>query len=287
MSKSDCLREYQYLVKTSKHHLAHSQEQVEKNDPSCEICWPNEQTYRRFSSDTTIITLEDEQQKENNESNESKTQRSNKEAKNKKKENNEKYIESSNLNIRDTSKNPIGNSKSILSSSTLPLQLQPSFRYNDLYDESSITVPRDFSFLSRYGLHDEENDQNRSKFYSRYQRKSNFGSSIRSSTPKQSLNQPDIAGQATQNSGSTPNWMKDLNSQEQSIFELVAKAKEYFDRNAEPRKTRLVDFPEFKGGNQDPVEWLEAFERACDANKVPENRKVILVTSYLKGTALT
>ncbi|GBC00920.1 hypothetical protein RclHR1_04000001, partial [Rhizophagus clarus] len=184
MSKSDCLREYQYLVKTSKHHLAHSQEQVEKNDPSCEICWPVqrdliENTNQLFSSDTTIITLEDEQQKENNESNESKTQRSNKEAKNKKKENNEKYIESSNLNIRDTSKNPIGNSKSILSSSTLPLQLQPSFRYNDLYDESSITVPRDFSFLSRYGLHDEENDQNRSKFYSRYQRKSNFGSSIR------------------------------------------------------------------------------------------------------------
>ncbi|GET02910.1 hypothetical protein RCL_jg24786.t1 [Rhizophagus clarus] len=36
MSKSDCSREYQYLVKTSKHHLAHSQEQVEKNDPSSE-----------------------------------------------------------------------------------------------------------------------------------------------------------------------------------------------------------------------------------------------------------
>ncbi|GBB90719.1 hypothetical protein RclHR1_17780006 [Rhizophagus clarus] len=77
-----------------------------------------------------------------------------------------------------------------------------------------------------------------------------------------------IAGQATQNSGSTSNWMKDLNPQEQSIFELVAKVKEYFDRSAEPRETCLVDFPEFKGGNQDPVEWLEAFKRACDANKV-------------------
>ncbi|GES89140.1 hypothetical protein RCL_jg17080.t1 [Rhizophagus clarus] len=64
--------------------------------------------------------------------------------------------------------------------------------------------------------------------------------------------------QATQNSGSTPNWIKDLNPQEQSIFELVAKAKEYFDRSAEPRQTCLVDFLEFKGGNQDPVEWLEA-----------------------------
>ncbi|GES89097.1 ATP-dependent RNA helicase vasa-like isoform X2 [Rhizophagus clarus] len=53
-----------------------------------------------------------------------------------------------------------------------------------------------------------------------------------------------------------PNWMKDLNPQEQSILELVAKAKEYFDRSAEPRETRLVDFPEFKGGNQDPLnQW--------------------------------
>ncbi|GBB89512.1 hypothetical protein RclHR1_01620024 [Rhizophagus clarus] len=214
--------------------------------------------------------------------------------------------------LTEDSKNPIGNSKSISSSSTSPLQYRPSFRYNDLYDEPSITVPQGFSFSSRYGLHDEENDQSRSKFYSRYQRKSNFRSSIRSSTPKQSLNQPEsqssssskfqpnsnnshiwmnllfsIAGQATQNSGSTLNWMKDLNPQEQSIFELVAKAKEYFDRSAESRKTHLVDFPEFKGGNQGPVEWLEAFERACDANKVPENRKVILVASYLKGTALT
>ncbi|GES93523.1 hypothetical protein RCL_jg21294.t1 [Rhizophagus clarus] len=49
-------------------------------------------------------------------------------------------------------------------------------------------------------------------------------------------------------------WMNHLNPQEQSIFELVAKAKEYFDRNVEPRETYLVDFPEFKGGNQDPIE---------------------------------
>ncbi|GES76967.1 hypothetical protein RCL_jg7522.t1 [Rhizophagus clarus] len=199
MSKSNCSREYQYLVKTSKHHLAYSQEQVEKNDPLCEICWPVQrdlientnqpfaifwksilqprtrelieqliQTIRcpeipplfesliesllfywkitsqfqntifkrmsgltedlsKSSSNTTTIILEDKQQKENNESNESKTQRSNKKAKNKKKENNEEYIESSNLNIQDTSENPIGNSKSISSSNTSPLQPRSSF----------------------------------------------------------------------------------------------------------------------------------------------------------------
>ncbi|GES76966.1 hypothetical protein RCL_jg7521.t1 [Rhizophagus clarus] len=103
-----------------------------------------------------------------------------------------------------------------------------------------------------------------------------------------------IAGQATQNSGSTSNWMKDLNPQEQSIFELVAKVKEYFDRSAEPRETCLVDFPEFKGGNQDPVEWLEAFKRACDANKVklllPDERHdwtFKIKCCQTKGTALT
>ncbi|GES89095.1 hypothetical protein RCL_jg17039.t1 [Rhizophagus clarus] len=206
MSKSDCSKEYQYLVKTSKHHLAHSQEQVEKNDPSCEICWPvqrdlientnqpfaifwksilqprSEEDYIPFklskflsnykrhktnnkleitsqfqntifkkmsgltedsskSSSDTTTTIEDEQLKENTESNENESQKNNKEAKNKKKENNEEYMDSSNLHIRDTSENPIGNSKSISSSSTSPLQYRPSFRYNDLYDEPSITVP--------------------------------------------------------------------------------------------------------------------------------------------------
>ncbi|PKC03715.1 hypothetical protein RhiirA5_423366, partial [Rhizophagus irregularis] len=43
----------------------------------------------------------------------------------------------------------------------------------------------------------------------------------------------------------------------------------------------------FKGGNQDPVEWIEAFSRACIANRVSEERAIVLVASYLKGTALT
>ena len=68
---------------------------------------------------------------------------------------------------------------------------------------------------------------------------------------------------------------------------LMEKAMQFMDRSQEPRESRLVDFPEFRGGNQDPIEWLEAFERACNANRVPENRRIILVSSYLKGTALT
>ena len=68
---------------------------------------------------------------------------------------------------------------------------------------------------------------------------------------------------------------------------MFEETRNYLQRTTEPRETRLVDFPEFKGGNQDPIEWLEAYERACHANRVPEERQIILVASYLKGTALT
>ena len=68
---------------------------------------------------------------------------------------------------------------------------------------------------------------------------------------------------------------------------MFEETRNYLQRTTEPRETRLVDFPEFKGENQDPIEWLEAYERACHANQVPEERQIILVASYLKGTALT
>ena len=54
-----------------------------------------------------------------------------------------------------------------------------------------------------------------------------------------------------------------------------------------PREQRLVDIPTFKGGNQDPVEWIESFQRACQTNRIGEIRMMEIVGSYLKGTALT
>jgi len=61
----------------------------------------------------------------------------------------------------------------------------------------------------------------------------------------------------------------------------------FFNREESPKESRLVDFPEFREGNQDPIEWLESFDKACSANRVNEARKLILAGSYLKGTALT
>ena len=56
----------------------------------------------------------------------------------------------------------------------------------------------------------------------------------------------------------------------------------FFNREESPKESRLVDFPEFREGNQDPIEWLESFDKACSANRVNEARKLILAGSYLK-----
>jgi hypothetical protein len=53
------------------------------------------------------------------------------------------------------------------------------------------------------------------------------------------------------------------------------------------RESRLVDFPTFSAGDQDPITWLDAFKQACIANNVAEDRRLAIATSYLKGTALT
>ena len=37
------------------------------------------------------------------------------------------------------------------------------------------------------------------------------------------------------------------------------------------RESRLVDFPTFSAGDQDPITWLDAFKQACVANNVAEN----------------
>ena len=52
-----------------------------------------------------------------------------------------------------------------------------------------------------------------------------------------------------------------------------------------PRETKLVDLPEFKGGEQDPLIWLEEFDDACKANRINNERKIEIIPAYLKGIA--
>ena len=57
--------------------------------------------------------------------------------------------------------------------------------------------------------------------------------------------------------------------------------------NAGPRETRLVELPIFKGGEQDPLTWLNDFYDACTANNITEERMLTILPAYLKGTAYT
>jgi hypothetical protein len=50
-----------------------------------------------------------------------------------------------------------------------------------------------------------------------------------------------------------------------------------------PRETKLVDLPTFKGGEQDPLIWLEEFEDICVANRISDEQKIEIVLAYLKG----
>ncbi|CAG8828846.1 3980_t:CDS:2, partial [Dentiscutata erythropus] len=56
----------------------------------------------------------------------------------------------------------------------------------------------------------------------------------------------------------------------------------------ERHEYKLVDFPIFSGSHDDdPVEWYEAFNRACISNNILENRRIAIVSNFLRGTALS
>ncbi|CAB4443311.1 unnamed protein product [Rhizophagus irregularis] len=57
--------------------------------------------------------------------------------------------------------------------------------------------------------------------------------------------------------------------------------------NPPRREGRVADLPQFYGGNQDPVAWLEDFTRACNANGIQNARKLEVVPAYLRGAAST
>ena len=53
------------------------------------------------------------------------------------------------------------------------------------------------------------------------------------------------------------------------------------------REGKFVDLPSFKGGDQDPQDWLDRYNNACEANSISDRRRLTLVPSFLKGSALT
>jgi len=56
-------------------------------------------------------------------------------------------------------------------------------------------------------------------------------------------------------------------------------------QTTESRETQLVQLPIFKGGEQDPLQWIQEFDAACLANHITEERRIEIVPAYLKGLA--
>ena len=54
-----------------------------------------------------------------------------------------------------------------------------------------------------------------------------------------------------------------------------------------PRELNLVSYPEFMGGEQDPISWLEDVEKAFEANRIDNARKIPVIVPKLKGSAST
>ena len=54
-----------------------------------------------------------------------------------------------------------------------------------------------------------------------------------------------------------------------------------------PRTLNLVKIEPFFGDSQDPIEWLEDFENATNANGMNDADRVRIVATYLKGPAHT
>ena len=53
------------------------------------------------------------------------------------------------------------------------------------------------------------------------------------------------------------------------------------------KETKWSDFPKFGGGEDDPYEWLDQYEAACEVNSVKGNRILDLLSASLEGPALT
>ncbi|RIB16226.1 hypothetical protein C2G38_2190490 [Gigaspora rosea] len=57
--------------------------------------------------------------------------------------------------------------------------------------------------------------------------------------------------------------------------------------NAPNRELNLVSYPDFLGGDQDPMTWLDKVEKAFATNLVINDLKIAMIVSHLKGAATT
>jgi len=47
--------------------------------------------------------------------------------------------------------------------------------------------------------------------------------------------------------------------------------------------TKIISIPKYKGGDQDPINWLTEFNEACDANGIDGEGKLRIIAAHLEG----
>src|SRR4051794_25904613 len=53
------------------------------------------------------------------------------------------------------------------------------------------------------------------------------------------------------------------------------------------REMNLVVYPDFFGGEQDPITWIEEVEKIFDVNMIPNDQKIAVITPRLRGSVAT
>ena len=108
-----------------------------------------------------------------------------------------------------------------------------------------------------------------------------------SSSPSSSSNSEDSESESDNEDLFDTNNAKD--NDEKNFFQMMKGLQTVFKNVGfgGSREAKFVDLPTFKGGDQDPREWLERYNHAGDANGISDKRRLTLVPSFLKGSALT
>lgn len=53
--------------------------------------------------------------------------------------------------------------------------------------------------------------------------------------------------------------------------------------NVPNRELNLVAYPDFSGGDQDPMTWLDEVEKAFAANLINDDRKIPIIVPHLRA----
>ncbi|CAG8795218.1 1238_t:CDS:2, partial [Cetraspora pellucida] len=97
-----------------------------------------------------------------------------------------------------------------------------------------------------------------------------------------------MAQQNPVNPPNQPNAIDNLAAQIGALVQqMQAAPAPQINYNAPAHELNLVMYPDFAGGDQDPMTWLDEVEKAFAANLVDDNRKIAIMVPYLKGSAAT